>query len=817
MAKGKLRQKLDAKFKIEKIPKTVSQSLPFRGMTPTGIIETKIGNFTKCYHFDDINFQLATTEEQMKIVENFGSFLSSFNNEVKWQFSIFSHKIDKMKTMESLRIKPRGDGLNKYRKELNAANVKLLTDGSNAITQDKYLTVSVEDEKLEHAAETLKRVDSLVANGMEKLTGSSPEPMRAVDRINLLYKIYNQDFDYRIELIDDAVNSDNKHKHTHTLSSLEKQGVSIRDLIGPSSIDFGPKTYFMLGDGKYARTMYLERTANSMDTDFIASVTDIQSDMLISITYEMEDRTKAEKLVKGRLAQLRGAQATKSKNAMADGYFTDISNPEANESIKGAEELLSDLQSRDLKLLYVTFTVTIFADTKADLENVTQQIKTIADSKGCAFKTINGQQEFAFNTCLPLCRNDLFVDTLHTTETASIFIPFKSKDVSHKNAICYGLNETSKNLILYDRLSGSNYNGLVFGVAGSGKSFTTKIEMLNVLLNKDDAQIFVIDPQGEYAPMVEALGGARIVLETGGNDYLNPLDLNLTQDDEGGKDPIATKSDFILSMLDFMSNGNIEPAAESIVDRAVRKIYKSYVQNMIKRTDGVTCDASTCPTLIDLYEELRQMDSPLADGVNTYLEKYTTGSFTIFSHRTNIKTEAKFVVYDLKSLSEGMWPLGLHICINDVLNRMKSNFTKGIYTWFYIDEFHLLLKIPSSTRNVANIWRMARKWKGVPTGITQSTEDLLASDDARAIYKNTFFGIFLFMKDEIDRQNLQIMFGLTEAQAKTLAEPKKGRGLLYNGKFTLPYSHVFPENTELYRLMDTAKKNEKGVYKNGLS
>ena len=809
---GLLKKKASQKFRIEKLPKTVAESLPFRGITPSGIMETRAGVFTKQYAIDDINFQLISDNAQLEVVHRLNEFLNSFNEDTKWQFTIFNHRVDKRKTLENIKMPPRNDGLNQLRKEMNTVLVNKLSEGRNNMAQDRYLTVAIEDTSLDHAADTLKRIDTQVANGIKELTGQIVSPMKALDRIGLLYAIYNQDFDYRLQLIEEMQHDakEKKNGNAYALSDLEKMGVSIKDTIGPSGIDFAPRHYFILGDNKFARTLYLERTANTLSSDFLSLLTDVSCDMLISINYEGYAVDKGVKLVKGRLADLKGSEAQKSKSALAAGYVTDTTNPETSSAIQGATELLEDITNRDEKIMFVTVTVTLFADTKAELEDVTAEIKTIAKKKSCALKTIMGQQEFGFNTCLPLCRNDLFVDRLHTGETASVFVPFKTKEVNQKNAIFYGLNGVSHSMILFDRLTGTNYNGLVFGSSGSGKSHAVKCEMISVLLNKPDAQVFVFDPQGEYAPLVEAFKGARVELKTGGRSFINPLDLDLTNDKDEG-DPIAAKSDFIMTMLDFMSEGNLSSSVRSVVDRAVRHIYKSYIEDMSKRKDGATIDRTMMPTLTDLYAELEEIGNEQAEDVMTYLERYARGSFDIFSRRTNIDTDKKLVVFDMMQLTSGMLPLGLHICLNDVQNRMKANFKRGIYTWIDIDEFHLLLRIPSSAENVAKIWRMARKWKGVLTGITQSTEDLLASEDARAIYRNTSFGIFLYMQDEIDRQNLQVMFGVTDAQLKFISTGGKenyGNGLLFNGKFVLTFQYKFPTNTKLFKIMDTQKRKE---------
>ncbi len=797
--------------KIESLPKNVAETLPFRGITPQGIMETKPGHFTKQYYLEDINYQMAPPEEQATIFANFEEFQNTFNENEKWQFTIFSHKIDKAITMDNIRFRMFQDGLNPYRHVMNGVLVDQLCKGNNSITQDKYLTIEIEDDNLDHATDTFRRIDTQVSNGIRKITGSDTRPMSPLERMKLLYDIYNLDYDYRFPIIDDYVTTEGRYAadlnskekaHMRTLKTLEKQGVSIKDVIGPSGIDFTGKDYFMFGD-MFGRVMYLDHVAASMTSEFMAELSGLQCNMLISTNSECYSTEDAAKLVKNRIADLKGEQAAKSKSYTQAGYGGDVS-PDLLQAVEGANELLSDITRRNQKVIFMTFTIAIFAETKLLLEEFTSQAKTIAGRFLCALKPIRNQQEFGINTCMPYCLNELFVDRMYTSETSSVFLPYKSRELNQKNAIFYGLNKTTKNMILYDRMTGPNYNGLIFGFSGSGKSFTAKLEMVNVLLNHPDAQVFVIDPQGEYYPLCDALNGSRIELKTGGSLFLNPLDLDLTNDEESGNDPIATKSDFVMSMLDFMANGRpINPAARSVVDRCVRKIYRPYIEDIAQRTDGTTCDPEIAPTLQDLYKELERQESELADDVCTYLESYAMGSFKTFARRTNVQTNSRFVVYDIKSLSSGMRPLGLHICINDIWTRMMDNSRKEISTWFYIDEFHLLLSTETSAAFMKQIWKMARKWKGVPTGITQNTEEIFNSDSGRAIFNNTSFIIMLY-ESATDRQNLQNLLRLSDSQLDHISEARMGQGLIYNGKITLPFQYEFPKGNIVYDAITTA-------------
>lgn len=783
--------------KIEKLPKTVQDTIPLRGFMNNGIIETSPGVFTKSYKIKDINFNTSTEEEQSVIFRNYLTFVNSFDPNTRWELTIFNHEIDKRKTLQDIRIMPVNDGLNKYRQEMNEILLDSLKKGSNSIMQDKYLTVSIEDTNSAHAAVTLNKIDNAVNKGLKPITKTQTEPMSTIERIKLLYDIYNQDFDYRFStgLYAEEDNFD--------LEVIKKAGLSVKDVIGPVSFDFSKGKRFMMGD-TYAAAMALERVPSFLTSDFISDLSDIQCNLLISVTVKPIPTEDANRLAKSQLQNVTGDAAKMQKNNLEAGYVADLPY-ELDKAQKDAKELMDSLIKRDQKLFLMTMTVVVFARTIEQLEENIHTVTSVANRHMAPVKVLRDQQEFCFNTALPLCRDDMLNNMTRTTEEMGVFLPFNAEELIQKNALFYGNNQVTKSMILYDRMKNSNYNGLIFGGSGSGKSFIGKMEMINVLLKRPNAQVFVIDPQGEYSPMTKALGGQEILLQPKSPSRINPLDLDISQGKDDETDPVTMKSDFIISMFDIITTKRhiLSPIETSILDECTRKIYRSYLESLAKRR--ITIDKSICPTLTDLYQELRftAETKKEAGALADYLQQYTSGSFNTFSKRTNVKTDSKFIVYNTKHLGTGMKELGLHICTNDVWNRMIENSKKGIQTWFYIDEFHVLLESENTTIFLKRIWKMARKWLGVPTGIMQNTEDILRSAETRAIINNTFF-VLMLNAPVMDRQNLAELYHLSNTQLEYITDADRGRGLLYNGKITVPFTFDFPTNTDLYRAMTTA-------------
>lgn len=797
--KKKSKKPMDSVLAYGKIyarPVNVQQTIPYKQIFRNGIIETRPGVFTKCYRIPDVNFKVASQEEQIRIFNKFGEFLNSFNENIRWQIMIYNRSEDKKETMKNIRILPQGDGLNKYRKDMNNILLEKMVKGNNSITQEKYLVVSIEDNVFDMVNNRFAQLDGDIAKMIRNITKIPTTPLTTEERLELLHSIYNMDgapfFNGVDENGDGCIDYD----------QLAKQGLTTKDMVAPDSFDFSPGNYFKMGD-TFGQSLYVKTIPTFLNTDYISDIADIACNQIISMHYMPIEAQKAMDMIKTRLASIDAQIASSQKKNLEDGYIGASISPQLEHARNTANSIMEDIVSHNQKLYLVGITVTVFADTKEALEENVLHVMAAANKHVCPLKKLTYQQEQGLNSALPLGVNELFTDRMHTTESACAFMPFNSQELMHKHAIFYGLNSITKHLIVYDRLRGSNANGMIFGQSGSGKSMIAKWEMISVLLKDPDAQIFVIDPQGEYYPMARNLGGEVIQISPTSTQYINPLDMDINYDED---DPISMKSDYVISMCEIMLSGgySLEPVTKSIIDRCVRKIYKHYVEYMNNRLDkSCTCDPAMSPTLNDLYLELCRQPEPQAHTIADIIEMYATGSYNAFAHRTNVETNSRFTVYDIKKLGSGMRNLGLHVCINDIWNRMIENSKKGIHTWFWIDEFHLLLQSDSVSAFMQRIFKMARKWLGVPTGILQNTEDLLRTSDARGILNNTDFIIMMSLQ-QMDRQNIADLLGASDDQLEYINGCEKGHGLIRTGNIIIPFENEVPKNSSIYRMTTTA-------------
>lgn len=785
------------------IPKTVQDTIPYLAVYQNGIIETEQGVFTKSYKLEDVNFKVATDEEQENIFLRYVDFLNTFDSDIRIQLTIFNRNIDEEHVKERILIPFCRDNLNEYREEYNTMLRDKMKEGRNNIVKEKYITLTAKARDSEEAFTRFSKLDTEVSTSIKRINGIDTPPMTAVERLEVLADIYGDgnkgnEFYKKMQIADKTAESFN-------FSWMIKQGLTTKDLIGPSSFSFD-RDYCMIGD-KYAKTLFIDNLPTFINANILTEITELNANMLMNIIFKKLRPDKAMTLLKNQLININSNVVDAQKRAAKAGYSADLISPELLKAQREAQDLMDDITSRNQSLILATFVITLLGNTKDEVDKNLEQLKTTMGKFMCQIKCLNFQQEKGLSTSLPLGRCDVFTDRLLTTESAAIFIPFSSQELTQNNGMYYGLNAVSKNLILFNRKNSKNANGVILGTPGSGKSFTAKREMVNVILNTED-DIYIIDPEREYLPLAELLGGSVIRIAAGGNTYLNPMDMDINYgSDEGKSDPIAMKCDFIGGLCETMSGDKraLSATQKSIVDRCVRILYQPYLKHMAevhRQNPTITCDITASPTLKDFYEMLLGQSEHEAHSLALSLERFCIGSLDTFAHRTNVQRNNRFVVYDIKDIGEGMKEMGLQVCLNAVWNQIIENKKINRYTWFYLDEFYLLTQTDSSAAFLQQVWKRARKWAGIPTGITQNVGDLLASPQACAILNNCDF-ILMLNQSPIDKMQLAQMLNISPTQLSYITNSDPGQGLIYTGKSIVPFLDKFPANNKLYQVMTT--------------
>lgn len=786
---------------------TTQKTVPYLNAYSTGIIESDKNLYTKCYCLEDVNFRTAQDSVQLNIFEKYQKFLNLFSANNRIQIIINNSNIDEKAVLDDILCKYKQDGLDDYRADNNEILLSRMSEGRNNLVSKKYLVIGEQARDIQTATTSFSsRLDSSISEQLKQVMGiqnRSIRPMTLNERIKQLHDLYNLGHEEALPA-------------TFDLETYMSQGMSTKDIVASSGITFYPD-YFKLND-KFGRVVYLKDIPSIHSTEFIAEISDLPFNLTASIFLNPLDQKKGFSVVRNNMVTINGMVIKAQKVASKSGYSASMISPELQHAQEQVSFLMDDLRSSNQKLFYATIAIAHYADTKEKLDEDTKAIVDLGNRYMCAIEKLYSQQEEGFNSVLPLARNELAVNRMMKTETAALFIPFNSQEVNQKNGMCYGQNALSKNLIMINRTGKEmkNPNGLILGLPGSGKSMLAKFEMLSVLLTKDkNNEVYVLDPESEYVALARALegiGSSIVHLEPGCGVHINPFDMDIdyAASEDGKGDPISLKSDYICMLCETAKNSryglsNIE---KSIIDRCVRTLYKPYMEHMAKLGKDVTIDLNATPTMGQFYDLLYEQPEPEARNIALSIEIYCMGSFDTFSGTTNVNVDQRFVVYDILEMGTGMKELGLQVCLNHVWNKTIANKKKGITTWFYIDEFHILTKSETSADYLMQIWKRARKWAGVPTAISQNVGDLLKTEASLAIINNCELVIML-AQSQLDREMLRDLYKISDAQLEYITNSPSGQGLIYNGATIIPFQNKLPETSLIYKLLSTRPGEQK--------
>ena len=789
----------------QRIPKDVLDSIPYKSVYPNGIIEDYDGRFSKSYLLKDTNFDMEEEQQQENMVLAYEKLLNLVDSNMVGQLTVVNRSIDQDIVRNSVLMRPRNDELNEYRSEWNDVFLDRLVQGQNNIHKDKIFTVSVAADNIKDANDILRRMDNNVNRNIRRINRQDTPPMTIEERLALLYDIYNANsvmsFTKKMQgLVDENFKIDWK--------TLHRFGVTSKELIAPDSMDFA-SSQFMLGESTYCKVFFLDHLPTQLSTSILNDLSDLPCNMITSITFIPMDQDRAMQLIKNQMSGMNMQITNAEKDAAKAGVVSaGVVSQELEHARDEAQELMSDVMKRNQKIFKATAMIALLAPSQEELNRYVGMLRTVATGSLCQLRAMNNQEENAFNTCLPLAQMNVMVDRILTTEASAAFMPFSVQDLNQLDGIWYGTNPLSGNMIRYNRRNGINYNGLVLGTSGSGKSFIVKEEISQTFLNTED-QIIIIDPEGEYTKLGKAYGATIIKLSLDGKTRINPLDMDMQFDGEGGN-PIAMKCDSIETLIEAMVGGqdSLSPVEKSIIHRVGRRIYTGYYDHMQHLVDkGITIDREAMPTLQDFYDTLIKQQEPQAQFIATAIESYCVGNYAIFAERTNVNTENRMIIYDVQNMSQGMKELAMHVCMNDAWNHIIDNGNKGKWTHLYIDEFHLFTKTRTSAAFMKNIFKRARKWHGMPTAITQNIGDMFVNEEAEAIINNCSF-VVMMNQTPVDRATLADMFNISSTLIDHITDQPFGNGLIYNGSTIVPFENDFPTGTRSYEIFDSRKKDE---------
>lgn len=800
-------KKMEKRKKVKtNIPKTSQDTLPYITDFDNGLFEVEDGVYSKTYRLKDINFKNVKVDEQEQIFLRWGEFLNYFGEEIYVSVTIDNRVVSESEMYENVHYKAQNDDFDIHREEYNRVMDVAVAKSRKNIRQQKLITFSMKADTPYEAERKFLRLDSAVQKNLTPMK-SGAKLLSTTERLELLHDKFRKGREGTFKI---------------NYAFLESQGLSSKDYVAPTSFScMGKKDYFKIDNGFY-RVLYISNMPTSLSTDFMQELVDVDFPLMTTIGIEPIASDKTLKMVGRNFASMENDELKFEKRASKAGYSKAFLPRRLKQSIEQAAILLDDIQNKSQKMFFVTINCMVYGATKDELEQNCNVVTSTARKYTCQLNSYDYQQEEAMKLTFPMGihpRGKTFVDKALTTEATAVFQPFTATELYHKGGIYYGINQVSNNIIMCDRTLFKTPSGFVLGSSGSGKSFAVKREIINILLRDNETSVLVIDPEAEYVDFCQMFNGVPINISAGSDVHINPMDMSenygLDVNDDVASTPIEVKkkkalvkkSDYIMSIVQSMlqdANGYIAitPAQKTVIDRAVQKVYRNYLDSDF--------DPKNLPTLKDLYNEIQAMRlstegaGEIADGIDYYIN----GSMGVFADYSNVDYNNRFVVFNIKELGEQLTQIALLIVLDFVWDKMSQNFIEGKRTYCYADEIHVLFRNDFAANYIRQLYKRGRKFGLVITGITQDCEDLLTNSIARGMVSNSDFVLMLSQKSE-NLKLLSDMLKLSEDEQRYVTQAPAGSGLLYAEQVVVPFIDEFPKDSYMYKLISTKFGEEK--------
>jgi hypothetical protein len=765
------------------IPRSLQQFIPVDRIWPDGIFQLK-GRFSKTWQIADVNYAVASKEDQTQMFLGYCELLNSLDDGAETKISISNRRLNRSDFERSIMIPGKPDGLNVFRDEYNTMLLDKALGANNNLVQDKFITVSIQKKSIEEARSFFSRISSDLQHHIGDLSSSLRE-LSVTDRLRILHNFFRigEEVYYRFDLAE-------------TL----RKGHSFKDYVCPDSLEIS-KDHFVMDD-KFGRVLFLREYASFIKDTLITELCELGRNLMLSIDIIPVPTDVAVRAVQNRLLGVETNITNWQKKQNENSNFSAVIPFQDELARKEVKDFLDDLMTRDQRMLMVLVSMVHVADTKQQLDSDSESLLAVTRKHLCQFAALNWQQGEGVNTVLPY--GTRYIDALRTltTESTAVLMPFRTQELMEAGGTYYGQNSISKNMIIVNRRKLLNGNGFILGVSGSGKSFAAKREICDIALSTDD-DILVIDPEREYVPLIRGLGGEVIRIAAGSKNSINAMDINANYGGET-ENPIFLKSEFILSLCEqLVGVGKLTAKEKSIIDRCTANVYRGFLQRNFQ---------SKPPTLEQFHNELMRQEEPEAREVALAIELFTKGSLNTFARSTNVDIDNRFIVYDIKDLCRQLKTIGMLVVLDAIFNRITRNNDRGKHTWLVIDEVYLLFANEYSANFLFELWKRVRKYGAFCTGITQNVEDLLQSHTARSMLANSEF-LPMLSQAGSDRLELARLLGISDTQMSFITNAEAGQGLLKCSGSMVPFADRFPIETNLYKLMSTKAEDRRGWVK----
>ena len=535
--------------------------------------------------------------------------------------------------------------------------------------------------------------------------------------------------------------------------------MELRDIIAPAALKVNPKD-LSLGE-VMASTYFVISYPRFLSRGWFSPIINLDRVFDVTIFVHPIETAKILRALQKKVAEVQSQIAIREDKGLVRDPMLDV-------AYQDIEELRDQLQQATEKIFDVALYLTIYGKDGADLERAESELRSILDAKLVYIKPALFQQEEGFKSVLPIADDKLEVHTKLNSTPLSTLFPFTSFDLTSDKGILYGINRHNSSLVLFDRFAMENYNSVIFAQAGSGKSYLTKLEILRSLMF--DSDVIVIDPEREYEPLAQAVGGRYFNITLTSEHHMNPFDLPIPSEDESPADVLRSNIINLIGLFRIMLGG-LTPEEDAVLDNAIKETYA--LKDISAQSDFSQIEA---PLLSDLELVLAGMEG--GEGIATRLYKFTKGSWAGFMNKpTNVDINKQFVVFSVRDMEDDLKPVAMYIVMHHIWNVVKKTRKKRILV---IDEAWWMMKSEDTASFLFSLAKRGRKYFLGITTITQDVGDFLKSPYGVPVITNSAIQILL-KQSPATIDLVKQTFNLTEEEKYLLLESAVGEGIFFAG------------------------------------
>lgn len=305
----------------------------------------------------------------------------------------------------------------------------------------------------------------------------------------------------------------------------------------------------------------------------------------------------------------------------------------------------------------------------------------------------------------------------------------------------------------------TNFNHLISGGSGSGKSFLTNLLLLQML--KEDPKVFFVDIGGSYKKLSDNLSGQFIPLGLGAGLSFNPFDLG-----PGEVAPSDAKIKFLVGLVELMTKeddvARLPKLERAVIEESIKQVYES----------------STSPRLSDLQKVLSTHADVEIRRYGKILSAWCGDSpyGTFVDRPTSLALEKNLVAFDLKGLES--YPDLQTVCLYIITDFVWREVQKDISVkkFLVFDECWKLLKSEAGLIFIEEVFRTFRKYNSSAIAISQDMSDFSKSKIASAIMPNCSTK-WLLLQNQVDETRMKEMLNLNENEVSLVRSlcQEKGR------------------------------------------